>query len=217
MAATRAGHPAAQGLLGWMQAHPERLRALLDDEAPGAEDLGPAGDPAVRAHLRFVAEALAATAAPAAAPALEGFARDLPALLAEREDRVDEEMRRVGEAHAFEADLQFGAGAGEDPAMQGLLDRRVRVAAWTRVFLAALDEARAPAPPVAPAALEWMGARQAQLADTIFAMDRRAKQAEIDRGGPDAVASAETANRIGQAATVQAHTRFLVEGLAAVL
>ena len=60
-----------------------------------------------------------------------------------------------------------------------------------------------------------MGERQDQLADTIFAMDRRAKQAEIERGGPDAVAGAETVNRIGQAATVQAHTRFLVEGLAA--
>jgi hypothetical protein len=60
-----------------------------------------------------------------------------------------------------------------------------------------------------------MGGHQDLLADTIFAMDRRAKQAEMDRGGPDAVATAEVANRIGQAATVQAHTRFLVEGLAA--
>jgi hypothetical protein len=213
----RATHPAAQGLLAWMQANPARLRALLDDEARAGGDLGPAGDPAVRAHLRFVAEALAATAAPAAAPALESFAAGLPALLAEREDLVDEEMRRVGEAHAFEADLQFGEGTGEDPAMRDLLDRRVRVAAWTRVFLAALDEARAPAAPAAPAVLRWMGERQDQLADTIFAMDRRAKRAELDRGGPDAIAGTEAVNRIGQAATVQAHARFLVEGLAAAL
>ena len=68
MAATRAGHPAAQAMLAWMQAHPARVRDLLDEEAAAAEDLGPAGDPAVRAHLRFVGEALAATAAPAAAP-----------------------------------------------------------------------------------------------------------------------------------------------------
>jgi hypothetical protein len=213
--ATRATNPAAQGMLGWMQANPIRLRELLDEEAAGADDLGPAGDPAVRAHLRFVAEALAGTAAPAAAPALEGFARDLPALLAEREDRVDEEIRRVGEAHAFEAQLQFGEGTGEDPAMPGMLDRRVRLAAWTRVFLDALDEARAPAAPAAPAILEWMGDHQGRLSDTIFAMDRRAKQAELDRGGPDAIAAAEVVNRIGQAATIQAHTRFLVEALAA--
>jgi hypothetical protein len=121
----------------------------------------------------------------------------------------------VGEAHAFEADLQFGEGSGEDPAMADLLDRRVRVSAWIRVFLAALDEARAPAAPAAPAVLEWMADHQTRLADTIFAMDRRAKQAELDRGGPDAIASPEVVNRIGQAATVQAHARFLVEGLAA--
>lgn len=214
---TRASHPAAQGMLGWLQANPGRLRALLAEEAEGSDDLGPAGDPAVRAHLRLVAEALAATAAPAAATSLEAFAAALPGLLAAREDRVDEEMRRVGEAHAFEVDLQFGAGTGEDPSMAGMLDRRVRLAAWTRVFLAALDEARSPAPPVADAALAWMAERQDLLADTIFAMDRRAKKAELERGGPDAIADAEVVNRIGQAAIVQAHARFLVEGLAATL
>jgi hypothetical protein len=213
--ATRATHPAAQGVLAWMQAHPARLRELLDEEARGADDLTPAGDPAVRGHLRFVAEALAATGAPAAAPALESFARDLPGLLAEREEHVEDEMRRVGEAHAFEAGLQFGQGAGEDPGMRAVLDRRVRDAAWTRVFIAALDEARAPAAPAAPAVLDWMAAHQDRLADTIFAMDRRAKQAERERGGPDAIASPEAVNRIGQAATVQAHARFLVEALAA--
>jgi hypothetical protein len=62
-----------------------------------------------------------------------------------------------------------------------------------------------------------MGERQTQLADTIFAMDRRAKEREIARDGPDAVASPEVVNRIGQAAVVQAHARFLVEGLAASL
>jgi hypothetical protein len=204
-------------MLGWMQAHPERLRALLDAEARGADDLAPAGDPAVRAHLAFVAEALAATAAPGAAATLDGFARGLPRLLSERADEVDGQMRLVGEAHAFEAALQFGEGAGDDPAMRAVLDRRVRVAAWTRVFLSALDEARAPSAPVAPAVLEWMGAHQAALADAIFAMDRRAKQAEMERGGPDAIAGAEVVNRIGQAAMVQAHARFLVEGLATAL
>ncbi len=215
--ATRASHPAAQGMLAWMQAHPARLRDLLDDEARDTGDLGPAGDPAVRAHLRFVAEALAATAAPGAAAGLEAFARDLPATLEAREDRIDGEMRLVGEAHAFEAGLQFGGDAGEDPANRAVLDRRVRIAAWTRVFLGALDEARAPAAPAAPAVLAWMGDHQALLADTIFSMDRRAKRAEMDRGGPDAIASPDAVNRIGQAVVVQAHTRFLVEGLAAAL
>lgn len=211
---TRAVHPVAQGLLGWMQANPARLHALLADEAEGADDLAPAGDPAVRAHLRFVAEGLAANASPAARDPLRGFVHGLPALLAAREARVDEEMRVVGEAHAFEVSLQFGDEAADDPSVRGMLDRRVRIAAWTRVFLAGLDEARAPAAPVAGAVLAWMGDRQVQLADTIFAMDRRAKEQEIARGGPDAVANPEVVNRIGQAAMLQAHTRFLVEGLA---
>jgi hypothetical protein len=45
-------------------------------------------------------------------------------------------------------------------------------------------------------------------------MDRRAKEIEISRGGPDAVADPAVSNRIGQAATLHAHTRFLVEALA---
>jgi hypothetical protein len=209
---TRAVHPVARGLLGWIQAHPERLRELLAEEAEGAEDLSPAGDPAVRAHLRLVAEALAANAAPGARGSLERFAADLPARLAERD--LDRELELIGEATAFELGLQFGDSAGEDPSVHAMVDRRVRIAAWTRGFLDALDEARAPAPPIAAATLAWMGDHQTLLADTIFAMDRRAKEGEIVRGGPDAVASPEVVNRIGQAAMLQAHSRFLVEALA---
>ena len=95
-----------------------------------------------------------------------------------------------------------------------MVDRRMRIAAWTRVFLDALDEARGASRRSATAVLAWMGERQTQLADTIFAMDRRAKEGEIARGGPDAVANPEVVNRIGQAAMLQAHTRFLVEALA---
>lgn len=208
-----APHPTARGLLAWMQGNPGRLRDLLDREAAGSDDLAPAGDPAVRAHLALVAEAMAANAAPATASALERFAAGLPELLDAREAAVDEEMGRVGEAHSFEIDLQFGDEARDDPAIPSMLERRVRIAAWTRVFLDGLDEARG-GPPIAARVLAWMGGRQVQLADTIFAMDRRAKEGEIARGGPDAVANPEVVNRIGQAAMLQAHTRFLVEGLA---
>jgi hypothetical protein len=207
-------HPTARGLLVWMQTHPGRLRELLDIEAEGQDDLAPAGDPAVRAHLAFTAEALAANAAPGAAEALEAFAAGLPALLRDRLDRVDEEIRRGGEAVAFELELQFRGETADDPSARAMVDRRLRVGAWTRVFLAELDAARAPAPPVAGRVLAWMGERQTQLADTIFAMDRRAKEAELARGGPDAIADAAVVNRIGQAAMLQAHTRFLVEALA---
>ena len=209
-----APHPTARGLLVWMQSHPERLHALLDAEARGSDDLAPAGDPAVRAHLGFVAEALAANAAPAAAPALEAFARTLGETLAAREASVDDQLQRIGEATAFELDMQFGDEAVEDPSIRAMIDRRMRIAAWTRVFLEALDEARPGEDRIAPGVLAWMGDRQVQLADTIFSMDRRAKEGEMARGGADAVANPEVVNRIGQAAMLQAHTRFLVEGLA---
>jgi len=95
--------------------------------------------------------------------------------------------------------------------------RRVRLAAWRRVFLDALDAARAPEPPVAPAALQWMAGRQTQLANNIFAMDRGAKESEMQRHGPEAIEDADVVNRIGQAAMLQAHVRFLVEALSETL
>ena len=110
--------------------------------------------------------------------------------------------------HASTRSATGGAG------VRAMVDRRLRIGAWTRVFLAELDAARAPAPPVAEQVLGWMGDRQTQLADTIFAMDRRAKEAEVARGGPDAIADTDVVNRIGQAAMLHAHTRFLVEALA---
>lgn len=198
----------------WMQGHAGLLRSLLDDEGEGAEDLGPAGDPAVRAHLAFVARALAANAAPSAAAGLDAFAANLADELDAREPAVDAHLRALGEATAFELGLQFGDEAGEDPSVRAMIDRRIRIGAWTRVFLEALDDARPAAKPIRDGVLAWMAERQDDLADTIFSMDRRAKQIEIERGGPDAVATPDAANRIGQAAMLQAHTRFLVEALA---
>lgn len=205
--------PAARALLVWMRSHPERLRLLLDEAARDADDLSPAGDAAIRAHLSFVAEALAANAAPGVHDAAAAFAARAPAILPGAGPRLDAELRDVGEAHAFEVERQFGADAGEDPAMRAVIERRVRVGAWLRVFLAELDAAGATPAPVGPRALAWMADHQVRLADTIFAMDRAAKLAEMERDGPDAVATAAVVNRIGQAAMVQAHMRFLVEAI----
>jgi hypothetical protein len=62
-----------------------------------------------------------------------------------------------------------------------------------------------------------MAERQTQLADTIFAMDRRAKQAELDRGGRESLGDPAVVDRIGQAAMLQAYIRFLVEALSETL
>jgi hypothetical protein len=201
-----------------MQLNGARLRALLQEEAVAAgpdADLSPAGDPAIRAHLRFVADALAGTAAGGARDGLEAFAAGLGPHLAAPGPALQEQLDLVGGGTAFEVGKQFGDGAAEDPAMAPMLDRRVRLQAWMRLFLADLEAAVGGG--VADRANAWMAERQTQLADTIFAMDRRAKEAEIARGGPDAVAAADTVNLIGQAAMVQAHTRFLVEALAATM
>ncbi|MEW6583450.1 MAG: hypothetical protein AB1416_11900, partial [Actinomycetota bacterium] len=192
---TRPPGPAARDILDWMQRHAARLRDLLAEEAEGADDLSPAGPAAIRGHLRFAAEALAAAVPPQVAPAVRTLAADLPVLIGEEE--VEGELARVADAAAHEATLRFGEAARDDPALQPHLARRTRIEAWTRAFLRALDDALPPGMAVADAALAWMAANQPRLARTIVAMDRRAKQGEMARGGADAIASVTAVNRIG--------------------
>lgn len=208
--------PGARALLAWMQQHPERLRALVAEEAAGAaaEELTPAGDPSIRAHLRFVAEALDAHAGPGAREAARRFTADLAGRLRDPE-ALERQLTLVGEAHAFETARQFGDDAGEDPANRVVVERRVRLGAWLRLFLDELDDTGMWAAPIAETANAWMAEHQTRLADTIFAMDRAAKLAARERGGEDAIASSEAVNAIGQGASVQAHMRFLVEAVTA--
>lgn len=212
-----AGAPGGRALLVWMQANPARLRDLLSEEATAAvaadEDLGPAADPAIRAHLRFVAEAVAATVPVGGRTAAERFAQTLGARLRER-DLLVADLELVGEAHAFEVARQFGDDAGEDPTTRAVVERRVRLGAWLRLFLRELEQAEVAPAGSAAQAYDWMATHQLRLADTIFAMDRAAKVAAREREGEDAIATDDAVNRIGQAATVQAHTRFLAEAIA---
>ncbi len=196
-----------------MQTGNPRLRALMGEEAAAAEDLSPAGDAAVRAQLRFVAEALAANAGPGRADALRALSEGLPARLDAAGPRLAELEALLGEAVAFEVGKQFGDEASGDPGLTETLDRRVRVGAWLRWFLECIDDAL-PGRNVSGTAATWLNDNQVRLADTIFAMDRAAKRAEIDRGGPDAVANPDVVNRIGQAAMLQGHIRILVEAIA---
>jgi hypothetical protein len=198
-------------LLDWMQAHPARLRDLLAEQAAVADDVTPVGDAAIRGHLRFVTEALAARADEAGRARLESLAGALDALAVT--GRLDDAIDLVGGATAHELRLQFGESAARDAALGDMAGRRVRLMAWHRVYLEELEEALGPDTFSADEAKVWMAAHQDVLADTIFAMDRRAKQREIDRGGPDAVASVAVANLIGQAAVLHAHTRFLVDAI----
>lgn len=196
-----------------MQTGNPRLHALMGEEAADAEDLSPAGDAAVRAQLRFVAEALAANAGPGQAEALRSFAEDLPDRMDAAGPRLAEIEEPLADAHAFEAGKQFGAVAEDDPGLAGTLERRIRVDAWLRWFLERLDETL-PGRDIAASATGWLAANQVRLADTIFAIDRAAKLAEMSRGGPDAVANPDVVNRLGQAAMLQGHIRMLVEAIA---
>lgn len=207
-------HPNARAVLAWMGQRMLRLQELVAEELarPGEEqDHSPASDAAIRAHLRFVAEGIAAHASPARVDALEAFASEVGDAMSADVDALEAELTPVGEATVFELEKQFGSGISEDEQMHATAGRRVRLAGWTNLFLARLDDALDAS--VKAPALEWMGERQGHLANTIFAMDRRAKELEIERTGPDAVDDVDVANRLGQAAMLQAHSRFLVEAL----
>ena len=197
-----------------MQQNGARLRTLLDDEVGAADDLSPAGEAAIRAHLRLVGEALAATAGPATRDGLEELSETLPDRFAGDGAELDRELELLEDAAAHELDLQFGAEAtANDPAMREVIERRLRVQAWSRYFLRVVGDA-VDDDDFADAAFAWMGEHQDDLARTIFSMDRRAKEAEIARRGPHAVDDPALVNQIGQAAMLQAHVRFLVEAIA---
>ncbi len=101
-----------------MQQHAARLRVLLDEEAEGEVDLSPAGEAAVRAHMRLAGEALAATAGPATRDGLEDLAETLPQRFAAGEDEIESELALLGDAAARELDLQFGTEpTGTDPSI----------------------------------------------------------------------------------------------------
>jgi hypothetical protein len=200
-----------------MQQNGLRLRALLDDEAAGGGDLSPAGEAAIRAHLRLVSEALAATAGPGIRDELEDLAETLPERFSDAESALDRELELLEDAAAHELDLRFGAGVtADDASMREMVERPMRVRGWSRFFLRIVGDA-IDDDAFADNALIWIGDHQTDLANTIFSMDRRAKEAEIARRGPQAVDDRVLVNQIGQAAMLQAHMRFLVEAIAATI
>ena len=187
-------------------------------EAAGSDDHSPAGEAAIRAYLRLVAEALAATAGPATR---DRASRNSPARCPRGSTRRGRSWTPSSSSwrtrpRTSSICSSASAQASNDPSVREVTRRRLRVQAWTRVFLRRVGEA-AGDDGVAGASLEWMAARQDDLASLIFAMDRRAKEGEIARRGAEAVDAPDVVNRIGQAAMLQAHMRFLVEAIAATL
>ena len=206
--------------LAWMREHGAVLREMVADEPHGPLDQegGPAGDPAVRAHLRFLAAALEATAAPGVAGALDGFADELPAWFAEHRDLYEEHLDAGAGAIALEEHLQHGARPGSDPSLDVALRRRLRIGGWIRLFVLGLElRLGLQADGLAAQTLAAMGERQRELGRLIVALDRQAKLEAARRGGREASADLAIQDEIGQAAAVQGHVRTLVEALASTL
>jgi hypothetical protein len=202
--------------LRWMREHGEVLRAYLADEGDGDES--PAGDPAIRAHLRFAAAAVEATASPALAEQLAGLAAGLPAWLDEHSDLYERHLDAGEGAIALEEHLQFGALPGTDPSLDVALHRRLRITGWVRLTLLAVEARLGPAADgLAAEALAWIGERQRDLSRLILALDREAKARAARRVGPAGATDLALQDEIGQAATVQANVRMMVEALAATL
>jgi hypothetical protein len=199
-----------------MQAHAELLRTLLEEEAEGEGDPGPAGDAAIRAHLRFLAAALEETAPVSLAYALSGLFEELPEWFVDARPLYEEHLARAAGAIALEEHLQFRTSPGTDPSLDASLDRRARLGAWTRLFLLAVEERLGPgADGLTEAALAWMAANQRTLMGYVMALDRRGRRTVSDRMGE--LADRATLDDAGLAAVVQGHLRLLADALAVTL
>lgn len=207
--------PLAQ-TLAWMREHGDELRGLIAHEYGDEPEPAPSGDAAIRAHLRFLARALAATAAQELAERVMGFDEELPEWFDDNRDLYDAHIATGAGAIALEEHLQYGVTPGNDPSLDAGLERRVRIGGWVRIFLMGLEMRLGPsADGLADETLGWTGAHQRELARLIFSLNLQAKQAA--RAGSGGEPDVATQDLMGQAAVVQGHVRHLLEALAATL
>ncbi|MEQ9092535.1 MAG: hypothetical protein RLN63_00350, partial [Miltoncostaeaceae bacterium] len=171
--------------LGWMREHGADLRRLVAEEveAGGGED-APAGDPAIRGHLRFLALALEHTLDEPWRDLLAGFADALGPWFAEGADLFDDHLAAGEGAMLLETHLQFGTQPGVDPSLDVSLERRLRLTGWSRIFLLGLEGHLGPAGDgVSERVLAWMDGRQRELGRTVVSMDVQARHLAGQAGG----------------------------------
>lgn len=206
------GAPAVGDVLAWMSEHGGRLRELVTAEQEGERELAPADDPTIRAHLRYAADALAATAPEPLATGLAGFADALPEWFTECQPLYEDHLAAGVGAIALEEHLQFGTRPGVDPSLDAALHFRLRITAWVRIFLIGIERWLGPAADgLAEEVLEEIRGRSGDLGRMILSFGTAAKSAaRAASGGPVDI---ETQDEIGQVAAVQGHVRIMLEAL----
>ena len=118
-----------------MSEHGEVLRTLVADEQAGERELAPADDPTIRAHLRFAAVALTATAEGDLAERLDGFADELPERSTECSALYEDHLATGSGRSRSRSTCSSAPGRARDPSLDAALHRRLRIGAWIRIFL----------------------------------------------------------------------------------
>lgn len=207
----------APATLAWMREHGDLLRDLVTQEAVGLDDEPPpASDPGIRAHLRFLAAALEATADAVHGSALAGFAEHVPRYFDEGQELYDRHLAQGEGAMALETHLQWGSRPGLDPSVDIAQERRIRLFGWMRLFLFGLEDHAGPAADgLADRVIAWFDERQRELGRMVVALDLQAQGAA--RRAPGGPLGTDAVDQLGQAVLVQAYVRHLATGLCEVL
>lgn len=206
------GAPTVDQVLAWMSDHGGRLRELVGSEQSGERELAPADDPTIRAHLRFAAEALQASAPEPLTTQLAGFPDTLPEWFTECQPLYEDHLAAGAGAIALEEHLQFGTRPGVDPSLDAALHFRLRITAWVRIFLIGLERWLGPAADgLSEETLEEIRDRNGDLGRLILSFGSAANTAaRTAAGGPVDI---ETQDELGQVAAVHGHIRIMLEAL----
>lgn len=193
--------PATAFMVAWMEANKPRMWELMIARAPGPDaPFADVFDGVMQSHLLLAGEALAAWLGGDAEERLRAHREAIAAGLADPAALAGERSR-VRDAALREACAQFGDSAGEDPQIRDQCERRAVRAAPMRRLTLLLDDQLAPLGiSLVPATFDWMNANGRRLRR----LGLRTREMQAEQGRADRTTAVE-------AASLQAHVRFLVE------